>query len=787
MITKVIIKNWRSHEDSEFVFGPGTNALLGIIGSGKSSVLDAMCFCLFGTFPNLQSRKLKIEDVISRKPEQKNRAEVEVHFENGGKHYSVKRVVERGRGTTYSEVRENGRIIESPNTSRVNELVERLLKVKYDLFSKAIYSEQNGMDYFLTIPRGQRMKKIDELLGMDRFEKARLGCMTLINKLLEKRESKQNLVEGTGLPEAERLAETLRRSIEDANAERVVLSNRIREISSRRQAIEREIGEVRKVRADIDSLASEDKAMAALAEDTIRTIQNLEESLKGHDKESAEKNLREVTRYLQETEIMLKEGQKKRDRLQERAAKAVAEMETIKQQGLDRLQKEFEEKMNMKTRLKEIKSKPEELEEELDGKRDLVAKFEAEMLAAKIRVEELQKTIEEINKAGSKCPLCDSRISEEKKIMLIKKKSFESESMKERFVKAAKKKDITREEIKNLEVMVEDLKKMVEAVKDIDRIEAELANMKNVYAVLKDQSDSLQKELTEARIELEKIEGKMTDARRMKEVMDMVVMKVREYYEKKGKIESIIMKRRELASRIKSMEDSIAGRENTQMEAEWKNLVTEEKTLTGKLVGMDEVLRERSSSLREIEKRVTAGRRALEEMRFLDLKIEEMKIFTKSLEATQIQLRKEFVASVNFTMNELWPNLYPYQDFVQIQLSVEEGDYTLQLQDKSGRWMNVEGFASGGERSIASLSLRVAFALVLAPQLKWLVLDEPTANMDSKAVEDLAVTLGERIGDFIEQTFLITHDEKLEQAVTGYAYRLQRDKSKDEPTRVIAI
>jgi DNA repair exonuclease SbcCD ATPase subunit len=189
----------------------------------------------------------------------------------------------------------------------------------------------------------------------------------------------------------------------------------------------------------------------------------------------------------------------------------------------------------------------------------------------------------------------------------------------------------------------------------------------------------------------------------------------------------------------------------------------------------------------EIEKRLSSAKKALDEMRELDKIIEDLKVFSKALEATQIQLRKEFVASVNYTMNELWPNLYPYQDFSQMQIAVEDGDYVLQLQDRSGKWNNVDGFASGGERSIASLSLRISFALVLAPQLKWLVLDEPTANMDAKAVEDLAVTLGERIGDFIEQTFLITHDEKLEGAVTGYAYKLQRDKSKDEPTKVIAL
>lgn len=97
------------------------------------------------------------------------------------------------------------------------------------------------------------------------------------------------------------------------------------------------------------------------------------------------------------------------------------------------------------------------------------------------------------------------------------------------------------------------------------------------------------------------------------------------------------------------------------------------------------------------------------------------------------------------------------------------------------------GIASGGERSIAALALRIAFALVLAPQLRWLVLDEPTHNLDMKAVEDLALTLRDKIGEFVDQVFLITHDENLENAVTGSLYKLERKKEVDGVTKIIAL
>ena len=77
--------------------------------------------------------------------------------------------------------------------------------------------------------------------------------------------------------------------------------------------------------------------------------------------------------------------------------------------------------------------------------------------------------------------------------------------------------------------------------------------------------------------------------------------------------------------------------------------------------------------------------------------------------------------------------------------------------------------------------------MTLVSQIRMLILDEPTANLDSRAVTELATTLRERINEFIDQTFLITHQRELENAVTGNAYRIERDKSIDGATKISAM
>ena len=66
MITKLRLENWKTHKDSELEFDKGTNVLIGKMGSGKTSVIEAICYALFGTFPALNRKEVSIEEVIEK-------------------------------------------------------------------------------------------------------------------------------------------------------------------------------------------------------------------------------------------------------------------------------------------------------------------------------------------------------------------------------------------------------------------------------------------------------------------------------------------------------------------------------------------------------------------------------------------------------------------------------------------------------------------------------------------------------------------------------------------------
>ena len=788
MITKVKLFNWRSHLSSELDFTKGTNALLGHIGSGKSSILDSISFALFGTFPALQSKKLKLDEVIMNRPSEKSRAEVEVAFQVDNAQYSVKRIIERGKGTTYSELREAGKLLEAPSTQRVNELVEKALKVNYELFNKAIYSEQNSLDYFLTIPKGQRMKRIDELLMISKFEKARANSTSLANKLLERKLAKQNVISQADVESIEKSEGEMRLSINKIALDKEIFGKKLESTIQEKNRIEKEFAELKDVVEDLQVLRNEEASLSSVVQEVSTSVSSLEKSVKIGDSESIEKELKNLNRVVQEFEELLYDKQRQHSKLQEQYSKAKAEVELIKKEKIEKLRIEIENQLSIKKDFDELKKIiGSDIEKSLDEKRLELEKYVGEAEALKMKIKEGQDVLEQLSSLGAKCPICEHRLTQEKKIILTKQKKMQMENLMDSLTKAVKKRERSSKELRELEEAGRNVSVLMVQIRNLDELKKDLESYSNILVVQSESYIKLGKELKQLEVETREVQKKFNEMIRRRQEAEVLFAKSKELLEKGRRLDMLVGKRNVLAYKIKELESRLKGRDIENLEKEFRLLTADERELKTKIETISDLLAEREGRLNEFQKTLSVINRERYEIQKLDKLVKDLQIFGKALEQTQIELRREFVTAVNYTMNSIWQTLYPYQDFSGIRLSVEEGDYILQLQTRLGDWMNIEGVASGGERSIAALTLRIAFGLVLAPQLRMLILDEPTPNLDAKSIDVLAFTLKERIHDFINQCFLVTHTPELENAVNGIAYRLERDKSIDSPTKVIQL
>jgi len=788
MITGIRIKNLRSHLDSDFKFSNGTNALVGILGSGKSTVMNALCLGLFGTFPDLQGKKLKLDDIIMNKPSVKDTAEVVVDFTVDEKNYTVMRVIERGKGTTYSEIREGDKLLDAPNSQRVTEIVEKILRVNYELFSKAIYSEQNALDYFLTIPRGERMRRIDNLLTIDKFEKARSSAVSARNKLIERKLGKQSIIDQTNVEEVKKNIGDIEYSLNGLNKSRTKISSDLEKLTKERTEIENRLEKLEKLDKNLISLKQEEKSLETAIEENSKVVEDIKRLLRGKKPEEIKTRMKDLSEKLKKLDAELIKKRNEYERLTKLISESKTRIDFLEKDKIEKLEEEVSDKLKIQKKLDKVKEKyGERPVETFKQEQKELEKIDRELTSVTTKLSETKNILKGIYDLKDQCPVCLSKLTATKKRKVIEqqKKKVNEIDKQLRVLRKNKKTKLTK--IEELESIVDKFKEFLTEVRGLDKLQDQLEELRKTHDDLIKRTKINEKEFKEMRDEITQFQENIDKERNDKKNLEFVVSRLSEFEKMKSRLSDFKIKEKNVKKKISDIVKKIGDYDLDKIRRELTQIISETSELEERVKSLDNLITEKKNRKKEHEEKLKQIDFQKKDVSKLEKIIKDLRIFEKALERTQVQLRTEFVDAVNYTMDKIWPGIYPYEDFMSIGLNIEGGDYILQLKDRIGRWISVEGIASGGERSLASLALRIAFSLVLAPNIRMLILDEPTANLDSRSITELATTLRERVNEFIDQTFLITHERELENAVTGNAYRIERDKSIDGATKVSAM
>ena len=790
MITQVKLKNWKSHRNTDLHFGDGTNVLVGTMGAGKSAVLNAITYALFGTLPVVQTRRIKLEDLIMNRPDPMDRAEVEVGFLTpDGDEFTVKRVIERAKGTVLSELRKTtGELVESPGATRVSENIRSLLKLDYDLFERAIYSEQNRLDYFLTLPRGKRMESIDELLGINKLELARKEIGSLTNRVRDRAEERKRTISQLGQDASLALLPTHEQEMKNMELSKQETQMRLQQIQPELEAAFSQLQQLRKTEQELARLESLSREL----EGTINALDRQLEQIKGRLGTAVGFAPEELKRRMANLEQACREVDVRVSELNSNlttSSSMVRELETkigMIRERLERLASEIERENKLseeleKLRLQELARLIEELQLESRRAGD-------ELAASNARVQDLQQVMNELAAAGSTCPVCESPLEEGKKQQLLEERRKQLDT---KLKRAAELEVHVKELNKNLNEKLELQRRAQLLAKEIEELPAREAERSQFLQ----QTQSLERELPnvqeatrkltikveEARREAEALREQFTTAKQLLQLrLDLNQLEI----EHKQKLAERLRVQRELWQLRRTYDEARA----KELERHHEELIRTHERLRTELVGKEQLIVEKRKLIESIREKREMIVRCEVEVKRLEDAARGLTTIQAALARTQAAMRREFIDGVNEAMSELWESIYPYGDFTGIKLAVEGGerggDYVLQLRDRTGNWIPVEGIASGGERTDACLALRIAFAIVLAPSLSWIVLDEPTHNLDEEGIQELAKVLRERLPEIVQQIIIITHEQRLEEAVSGYLYRFSRNKDADEPTRV---
>jgi len=766
MITDLSLENWKSHSSSAFSFGKGTNVLVGRMGSGKSSVLDALCFALYGTFPKMSRRDQSTESVVNIASGAENAA-ISLSFDRQGKKYQVTRKV--GKKTSEAEIRVEGKLVQK-GAKPVTDHVTGILGVDYELFTRAIYSEQNRMDHLLSLTPRSRKAEIDWLLGLGDFDAAREGAQAVAGKLAEQSALLRAEADPKKAEEAERKAKEqleqekkLSASCADLGRRKAELAEKCSKASEEFAALSKAGNEWRKKKSECDLLSGSAQRMA-------REAEGKEKPAKGE----AEK-LSEGRKALEAEVSVAKTAAKK---LQADLSSIKSEIAVV-QKSLEIAAAAEKKRADLEKRIAVLsggKGLP-QLESgiaSLKAEADLLATGRAQLIA---EAEEMEKAAHTLHGAGAKCPVCDSELEHGKAEKLSAGKKSGASEKKGKADAQAKEIARKKSEIAALEKTIAELKL---CISQVERMKADDADMPALEAKKKagqEKAASLEAAAKSGEDAIAQTEKKLEGARKA--------------HEEAVRAEKLFFDLDAARKKLEGAQAALAalsfdeGRHEIARKTS-EALSVELARAESDFLGEEKQLR-LVSELRSVLEAELEGmkRKAGIAQKYADA-AQEMAIYKNSLAAAQSELRCQLVDEINQALIEVWPAIYPYSDYSGVKLEADEKDYRL-LMHKEGEWREVDSVASGGERACLCLALRIAFATVLTPDIGLLILDEPTHNLDAEAVALLSEAINRKIPSIVEQTFVITHDPALGESAEGAVFRLDRDKGKGEPTRVERI
>jgi exonuclease SbcC len=165
----VQLENIRSHIKSTVPFTRGFNCLVGGLGTGKSSILYAVDFALFGDPIGRSFEYLLREGADSGK--------VTVQFTQNGRTYKLVRGLKRrgkGIGQDFEELKlfEDETLLASMKTDAIAEQFKAVTGLDKELYREIVWVRQEHLKELLDAAPRERQRRLDELFGLSDYEMA---------------------------------------------------------------------------------------------------------------------------------------------------------------------------------------------------------------------------------------------------------------------------------------------------------------------------------------------------------------------------------------------------------------------------------------------------------------------------------------------------------------------------------------------------------------------------------------------------------------------------------------
>jgi len=778
IIERIELKDFLSHKSTAITFGRGLTAIIGPNGAGKSSIIEGIVFAFFqDSFRNMRGGTKESLKRVGAKS-----ASVKLSFSVGGRMFGVERFIERGA---------------------VDKLYE---------WDKLVATQASYVD-----------KKVLELLGIPRKEAylntviVRQGELERVLESFTTASGREDLMRALGFKELDDIAEALKEERGEYEKRLARLEGEAAQLEGLRKQLEREQEELRRLEDERDKILENLKALEkglsyiekALAEIPETVEQELNKVVAEYYKlksglEGIEKEVKRLQEEVDRLSALKKEAGSLlsvlalKERLHalreglERASTVHSRLEEIRR-AVDRLREKVVQRIHLLSSILQCPPDVDSILRTYEGLKAGVESKERRVSNLMAVIEERRAMLASLEKSGNECPLCGAELTDEAKHRV--RDRIESELGKA---------------ISELEGLSRSLERERDLLREVEKLN--VVGLVDELSSLREEEGRREKE-EKAFVELTKDVNKVLEEVLSLELSDDLLSKLRElleFVDSPGEAAKIASQISDFVSRAEGRMEELkrVSSKEEEMRAQIESLRRQEKELRGRIVEMERMVE-------ELKKRVEARKRLVEEYNRVRAQVAEYRGRLSGIEGNvegrkkRVEELKDLCAKAENAKREAekLKKFLDFLDFLRGKVFGKDGliakslrrayrarlesevnnylarfgmDFEVEFDEglglkviARGEEMSIDSL-SGGERAVLALSTRLALAKALSNrEVELVILDEPTANLDSDRRRELVRVLRE-LANEIPQVIVVTHDPEVAEAA-DQVYRVRKD------------
>ncbi|QLH05996.1 AAA family ATPase [Nitrosopumilus ureiphilus] len=779
-INSIELENFRRYKEEIIEFPTGLIGIVGRNGVGKSTLVEALAWCLYGS----DAARTK-QDEIKRsqaKEREKCRVIIELTFESDA--LKIERILSGKNFTPSANLYLNG----NPNphvsgTKAVTDYITHRTKMDYVAFITSIFARQKDLDGLTGMTGATRRKTILRLLRIDQIEDA--------IKMI-KEDSKQNELQ----------IQQIEKYVKDVSILEKELQNMQTQVQIRQKSIT--INQ-KKVNILKKSLEEHEHRFSILEEKYVKhqeintKIEGLKGLIQGHNQEKIT-----LTKKLDES----LEAKKVLNKLKPKLDK-FEKIKKIKVE-LDSLELKFTEKSSLEDQLKNCKNKISDMQTKISSFHESIKSYGN--LDSKINLmnEELRKLEDDLNNQKQQQNQIDSKI----------------------FEKASRKNELNAELIEIQELgdksecpkckrpLEDTVEKLVGIItQNIQSITKEIDSFTKEQEIILKHTDNVGKQITLKKQEREEIENQIQIKNNLLTKIGENTKILESYQDEEKTIQNNLFnfkginydkaKHEEIKSEFQKLEkiyqNSIALNEhvkqidilNSQVDLVGKDIDTSTKQLHSKntelttinfneteyqkvkgkkyeaniehqtnrenLIKEEQELLQVKDQIQQQENTIKEEKQKQDEIKKIQSTLQELSTLKKLMidfkSDLMVRIKPQLAAKTSSLLKQITNGRYTSVDF--------DDDFTLKINDE-GINHNIKRF-SGGETDLVNLCLRIAISEELSQRsggsgTQIIILDEIFGSQDERRKASILQALHELTSKF-RQILLITHVEDVKDAL----------------------